>query len=59
MIGVKINDRAFEIGTTSLAVDPNSLPPLGTLTTFLDEGEIIVWTVGGIEIEKEKDDESE
>lgn len=56
MIGVGLTDRKFEIKTTSLAVDPSTLPPLGTLTTYIDDGEIIVWTNNGLMIEKEKDD---
>ncbi len=54
---IDLNDRKHEIKTTSLAMAPNVIPPLGVLTTHLDAGEIIVWTERGIKIEKETDDD--
>ena len=56
---IDITDRVTEIKTTSLATNPNVIPPLGVLSTYIDEGEIIVWTANGIKIEKEKNDDTE
>lgn len=56
---ISITDRSHEIKTTSLSVDPNVIPPLGVLSTYLEEGEIIVWTASGITIEKEQNDDTE
>ena len=55
---VNINDRKYEISTTSIAVEANTIPPLGLLTTFLDADEVLVWRESGMEIEKENQDDT-
>ncbi len=51
-IRVAITDRPVEIKTTSLSADVDQLPPAGTLETFLGDDDVVVFTPGGISIEK-------
>lgn len=52
---VDIKDRPVEVQTTSLGAAPDQLPPMSTLSTFLGDDDILVFTADGIAIEKEED----
>jgi len=52
---IDIVDRKYEVKTTSLAISPDSLPPLGKLITYIGEDEVIVLGSGTMTIRQENE----
>lgn len=51
-----ITDRPVEVKTSSLSAAPGTVPPLSTLSFYLQEGDVIVLQPeGGITVEKGKE----